>query len=63
MKCENCVACKSFFDGVEEYSYCDIGISDDKAYNEGRWCCKLNQKTITKRLKEKYKLENRKPRR
>ena len=52
------MACKSFFDGVEEYSYCGIGISDDEAYHEGRWYCRLNQKTITERLKEKYKSEN-----
>ena len=52
MKCENCVACKSYFDGVEEQVYCEIGISEDEAYHDGDWYCSYNQKSINKKLNE-----------
>ena len=53
MKCENCIACKSYFDGVENICYCEIGISEDEAYHDGKWYCKFNQQTINKRLRDK----------
>lgn len=52
MKCENCVACKSYFDGIEEQSYCEIGISEDEAYHDGDWYCLNDQKTINEKLSE-----------
>ena len=52
MKCENCVACKSYFDGIEEQSYCEIGISEDEAYYDGDWYCLNAQKTINEKLSE-----------
>lgn len=52
MKCENCIACKSYFDGVEEQSYCEIGISEDEAYHDGDWYCLYDHKTINEKLSE-----------
>ena len=52
MKCENCPACKSYFDGLENIPYCDIGVSEDEAYHDGDWYCNYNRKTIEKRLME-----------
>ena len=56
MKCENCPACKSYFDGLENVPYCDIGVSEDEAYHDGDWYCNYNRKTIEKRLREKGKI-------
>ena len=53
MKCEKCIAYKSFFDGIEERAYCEIGISEDEAYHDGKWHCRYNQKTIGKKLRNK----------
>ena len=39
MKCENCPACKSYFDGLENVPYCDIGVSEDEAYHDGDCVC------------------------
>lgn len=56
MKCENCPACKSYFDGLENVPYCDIGVSEDEAYHDGDWYCNYNRQTIEKRLREKGKI-------
>lgn len=53
MKCEKCMACKSFWNGIEEESYCQIGILEDEAYHDGVWYCRFNQRTIEKRLRDK----------
>ena len=53
MKCENCIACGSYFDGIEEVAYCKIGITEDEAYHDGKWYCNLNRQTIRKRLQDK----------
>lgn len=52
MKCENCEACKSYFDGNETVSYCCIGVTEEQAYHDGEWYCKYNERHIQKRLKE-----------
>ena len=53
MKCENCIACKSFWNGIENETYCEIGVSEDESYHDGEWYCRFNQKTIEKRLRDK----------
>ena len=53
MKCENCIACCSYFDGIEEVAYCKIEITEDEAYHDGEWYCNLNRQTIKKRLQDK----------
>lgn len=52
MKCENCIACKSFWNGIENETYCEIGVSEDESYHDGEWYCRFNQKTIEKRLRD-----------
>ena len=53
MKCENCIACKTYFNGLEVVAYCEVGISEEEACHDDRWYCNLNQQTINKRLRDK----------
>lgn len=43
MKCENCIACLPYFDGLKTQLRCSIGED-----NDGSMRCGLKQKTITK---------------
>lgn len=54
MKCGNCKASFSYFDGVETVTDCKCGVSEDKAYNSNTdtWGCRLSEKTINKRIEE-----------
>ncbi|MBQ0113072.1 MAG: hypothetical protein KBT03_08080 [Bacteroidales bacterium] len=54
MKCENCNACDSYFNGLEVVSYCKIGMSEDETYNSDKdsYGCRFNRKTIEKRLRD-----------
>ena len=53
MKCENCKAVESYWNGNEEETYCAIGVSEDEACHDGEWYCRFNQRTIEKRLRDK----------
>ena len=35
MKCENCKAVESYWNGNEEETYCAIGVSEDEACHDG----------------------------
>lgn len=52
MKCENCPAMHTFFDGVETVGYCYIGISEEEAEHDWDWYCRFNRKTIEKRIRD-----------
>lgn len=46
MRCYECLACQSYWSGIEEVTYCAIGVSEDEAYHEetGDWYCRYNKK-------------------
>lgn len=59
MRCYECLACQSYWSGIEEVTYCAIGVSEDEAYHEetGDWYCRYNKKTIEKILKRDQEVE------
>ena len=52
MRCENCPALHTFFDGVETVGYCYIGVPEEEAEHDGDWYCRFNRKTIEKRIRD-----------
>lgn len=58
VKCENCKAVFTYFDGIETVYSCKCGISEDEAYSSSKdiWGCKLSDKTINERI---HKYDNR----
>lgn len=54
MRCENCDHIKVFFNGLETETYCEIGISEEEAYNDEKdsYGCRYNKKTIESKFRK-----------
>ena len=57
--CFDCPAVVTYFDGVENVSYCSLGTSEEEAYHEttDTWSCKRSCKSVEKGLKRIDEIE------